>query len=220
MNREMTVGPYRLTLFLPDGPYSGAIYIPSHGRPEEVARLISPLRAALVFIDGFDWNRDLSPWPAEPVFGTEAFGGQADAFLETLTRELIPAAEREMPGDICWRGIAGYSLAGLFAVYAAYRSSLFSRVASASGSVWFDGWTEYAESHPFTGNVTHAFFSVGAKEKKTRNPRMQPVEECTRQMHELFERRGVNSRFALNPGNHFADAEKRLAAAIAHLSEE
>lgn len=49
---------------------------------------------------------------------------------------------------------------------------------------------------------------------------MQPVEECTRQMHELFERRGVNSRFALNPGNHFADAEKRLAAAIAHLSEE
>lgn len=125
MNREMTVGPYRLTLFLPDGPYSGAVYIPSHGRPEEVARLISPLRAALVFIEGFDWNRDLSPWPAEPVFGTEAFGGQADAFLETLTRELIPAAEHEMPEDICWRGIAGYSLAGLFAVYAAYRSNLF-----------------------------------------------------------------------------------------------
>ena len=31
-----------------------------------------------------DWNRDLSPWPAPPVFGREAFGGQARDTLEDV----------------------------------------------------------------------------------------------------------------------------------------
>lgn len=220
MKKLLSVRPYTLTAFLPDGPYDGAIYIPSHGSAEETAGLIPHLKAALVFIEGFDWNKDLSPWPAKAVFGDGDFGGEADAFLETLTDQLIPAAEREMTEEIRWRGIAGYSLAGLFAVYAAYRSGLFSRAASVSGSMWFDGWTEYAESHPFAGTLTHAYFSVGAKEKKTRNLRMQPVEENTRAMHELFESRGVKSRFLLNPGNHFVDAQKRLAAALEYLMEK
>lgn len=220
MKKQLKIGQYELNMLLPDGPYEGAIYIPSHGNPEEIARLIPRLRAALIFIDGFDWNRDLSPWPAKAVFGDEDFGGQADAFLKTLADKLIPAAEQEMGAVPVWRGIAGYSLAGLFAVCAAYRSDLFVRIASVSGSVWFDGWMDYARSRPFKRNITHAYFSVGAKEKKTRNIRMQPVEENTRAMHALFEARGAESRFVLNPGNHFADAGKRLADALTDLSEK
>lgn len=218
MKKQLTIGQYGLNMFLPDRPYEGAIYIPSHGNSEEIAALLPEFPAALVFIGGFSWNRDLSPWPAKAVFGDEDFSGQADAFLDALTRELIPAAEREMTEEIRWRGIAGYSLAGLFAVYTAYRSDLFARIASVSGSVWFDGWMEYARSRPFAGKITHAYFSVGAKEKKTRNIRMQPVEENTRAMHKLFEARGAESRFVLNPGNHFADAGKRLADALMDLS--
>ena len=33
------------------------------------------------FLAGYgvsDWNRDLSPWPAPPVFGSEGFGGGAE----------------------------------------------------------------------------------------------------------------------------------------------
>lgn len=220
MEKQLNIGQYAMTVFLPDRPAEGVIYIPSHGNPEEIVRLIPSLRAALVFIEGFDWNKDLSPWPAKAVFGDEDFGGQADAFLNVLTERIIPAAEEEMEINPLWRGIAGYSLAGLFAVYAAYRSGLFSRAASVSGSVWFDGWMEYARKNPFAADMKRAYFSVGAKEKKTRNVRMQPVEDNTRAMHELFEARGVESRFVLNPGNHFADAQKRLRDALEYLMGE
>ena len=215
---HIRAGKYELSLFLPENPRGGAIYIPSHGNAEEIAALLPDLHAALVFIEGFDWNRDLSPWPAKAVFGNADFGGGADAFLEALTGEIIPAAEWEAGMNPLWRGIAGYSLAGLFALYAAYRCGIFSRVASVSGSVWYDGWMAYAQSHPFAAEMERAYFSVGAKEKKTRNIRMQPVEDNTLAMHALFESRGVQSRFELNPGNHFVDAQKRLAAAIGYLT--
>ena len=214
-----TVSPYTLSIFLPDSPPEGIIYIPSHGGADEIAALLPGSRSALVFIGGFDWNRDLSPWPAKAVFGDGDFGGQADAFLDRLISEIIPDAEEAAGFEPVWRGVAGYSLAGLFAVYAACRYSLFTRVASASGSMWYDGWMDYARSH-FPVDVTHAHFSVGAKEKKTRNERMQTVEANTRAMQALFEAHGAKSTFVLHPGNHFVDAQKRLADALSDLMEE
>ena len=219
MNQKLIeTGKYRLTALLPEAPCEGIIYIPSHGDAEAIAELLPRPRAALVFISGFDWNRDLSPWPAKAVFGDEDFGGQADAFLDILLREIIPAAERACGFTPRWRGIAGYSLAGLFAAYAVCRTDAFTRVASVSGSMWYDGWMDYARIH-IPVSVTRAYFSVGAKEKKTRNVRMQSVEENTRAMHELFLSRGVKSAFELNPGNHFVDMEKRMSRAIEFLTE-
>ena len=220
MKNQLHIGRYELTIFAPNVPCDGVIYIPSHGDAAETAALLPDLRAALVFIDGFDWNRDLSPWPAKAAFGDEDFSGQADAFLKDLTEEILPAAERKMNIQPKWRGVAGYSLAGLFAAYAVYRSGQFSRLASVSGSMWFDGWMEYAEKTPLGAPIERAHFSVGAKEKKTRNARMQPVEENTRAMCRVFEERGAKSVFVLNPGNHFVDAQKRLADALNYLMEE
>lgn len=214
---QLQTGKYRLAVFLPVDEPEGVICIPMRGSAEEIVRLLPELRAAAVSVEGFDWNRDLSPWPARAVFGDEDFGGGADAFLKDLTEIILPAAEQAMQIKPLWRGIAGYSLAGLFALYAVYRSGLFTRAASVSGSVWFDGWMGFAEKTPFAAEVTHAYFSVGAKEKKTRNVRMQPVEENTRRMQELFGKRGAKSQFVLNPGNHFVDAERRMADAIEYL---
>lgn len=220
MNKlQLQAGKYRLTIFLPDEHPDGIIYIPMHGDAGEAVKRLEDLRAAVVSVEGFDWNRDLSPWPAKAVFGNEDFGGEADAFLKDLTESILPAAERAMDIEPVWRGIAGYSLAGLFALYAVYKSSLFTRAASVSGSVWFDGWTDFAENRPFAAKVTHAYFSVGAKEKKTRNVRMQPVEENTRRMCELFRSRGAESIFVLNPGNHFVDADQRMADALDWLRQ-
>lgn len=215
---QLQAGKYRLTIFLPDENPDGIIYIPMHGDAGEALKLLPNLRAAVVSAEGFDWNRDLSPWPAKAVFGNEDFSGEADAFLEDLTETILPAAEQAMNIQPKWRGIAGYSLAGLFALYAVYKSSLFTRAASVSGSVWFEGWLEFAQNTPLAAKVTHAYFSVGAKEKKTRNVRMQPVEENTRRMCELLRSRGAESIFVLNPGNHFVDADQRLADALRFLS--
>lgn len=69
-----------------------------------------------------------------PILYLNPFTGGADNYLRLLTEEIIPAAEKEINGVPCWRGIAGYSLAGLFALYGIYQTDLFSRVGSMSGS--------------------------------------------------------------------------------------
>ena len=81
-----------------------------------------------------DWNRDLSPWKAPAVFGKEAFG---DGAKETLSRVL---AELNDLGKKYY--IGGYSLAGLFALLAAYQTKRFEGVAAASPSIWFPGFVD------------------------------------------------------------------------------
>lgn len=62
----------------------------------------------LIAVKVNDWNRDLSPWSAPPMFGNEPFGGGASDFLNAL---LSLCADRSKTYYI-----GGYSLAGLFAL--------------------------------------------------------------------------------------------------------
>ena len=45
-----------------------------------------------------DWNGDLSPWKADPVFGKEAFGDGAGKTLRFIEEALIPEAQRRLSG--------------------------------------------------------------------------------------------------------------------------
>ena len=102
----------------------------------------------LVAISCLDWNRDMAPWDSPAAFKNgKPFTGGADDYLRLLVEEIIPRAEKELAGPPAWRGIAGYSLAGLFALYAIYQTDLFSRVGCMSGSLWFPGFKEYIFSH-------------------------------------------------------------------------
>ena len=70
-----------------------------------------------------DWNNDLSPWKAPAVFGKEDFGDGASKTLEELLK-LCTDNEKTYY-------IGGYSLAGLFALWAAYQTDVFGGVAAA-----------------------------------------------------------------------------------------
>ena len=95
-----------------------------------------------------DWNRELSPWEAPPVFGTEGFGTGAAGTLRFVQESFVPfvvkhyAAASDMPVVL-----GGYSLAGLFSLWSAYQTDLFAAVAAVSPSVWFPKWDEYAGKH-------------------------------------------------------------------------
>lgn len=173
---------------------------------------------SLVAVSDLDWNRDMVPWDAPPAFkrGEPCIGG-ADTYLHLLTDAILPVAEKALPGSPCWRGLAGYSLAGLFAVYAMYKTDHFSRIASMSGSLWFPGFREYAVSHPIRHLPERLFFSLGDKESKTRNPVLQPVRERTEELLAYYQSLGICSVFQLNPGNHYNHAAERTAAGIAWL---
>ncbi len=175
----------------------------------------------LVAISGLDWNKDMSPWAAPSVFKEEEpFTGGAEAYLRLLTEKIVPEAEKKAPDGISWRGLAGYSLAGLFAVYAMYYTRLFSRAASASGSLWFPHFKEYVFSHEMAAEPDCLYFSLGDRECRTKNPCMKTVQDDTEAIEAFLREKGVETVLQMNPGSHFKDAAERMAAGILWLLKE
>ena len=169
----------------------------------------------LVAISDLDWNHDMAPWDSPPTFKNAApCTGGADDYLRLLAEEIIPTAEKELGSVPRWRGIAGYSLAGLFALYAIYQTELFARAGSMSGSLWFPGMKEYIFSHAPKRWPDCIYFSLGDKESKTKNPILRTVQENTEEICAYYQRRGIDTVFRLNPGNHFVQSVERTAAGI------
>lgn len=172
----------------------------------------------LVAISNLDWNHDMVPWDSPPAFkNAEPCTGSADDYLRLLTEEIIPTAEKEITEAPSWRGIVGYSLAGLFALYAIYLTDLFSRVGSMSGSLWFPGMKDYIFSHEPKRQPDHMYFSLGDKESKTRSPVLHSVRQNTEEIQTFYQSRGIDTVFELNPGNHYNHAVERTAAGIVWL---
>ena len=173
---------------------------------------------SLATINITDWNTDLSPWEIPPVYKSdEPFTGGADAYLETLTGEIIPTIIGELDSEPSYIALAGYSLAGLFAVYAMYRTDRFARIASASGSMWFPDFVEFAKSHEPAALPEKLYLSLGDREARTRNQVMATVEQNTGALFDYYKSLGVEAVFEMNPGNHFRDAAQRMAKGIVWL---
>ena len=152
-----------------------------------------------------DWFQDLSPWPAPAVSGNTTFG---DGARETLEKILTLTGK---PGKRYILG--GYSMGGLFALWAACRTDAFSAVAAASPSVWFPGFTEYMKTAGIqTGRV---YLSLGDREEKTRNPAMAAVGERIREIHAWLQSREIPCCLEWNEGNHFRNLEERMAKGFA-----
>lgn len=183
----------------------------------ELARELSARAFSLAVVPVTDWDRELSPWAAKRVFkGGADFGGGADGLLRELEDEVVPTVLDELQTAApCI--LAGYSLAGLCAVYAPYRTRAFSGAISASGSLWFPNFMEFTASHDFVRRPERVYFSLGDRESRTKNPVMQCVEDNTRAICACFAKKGVETTFERNPGNHFQDAELRLAKGIAWM---
>lgn len=154
-----------------------------------------------------DWNADLSPWPAPAVFGKESFGQGAP---DTLSEVLKYCAGRDKTFII-----GGYSLAGLFALWAAYQTDTFKAVAAASPSIWFPGFVDFMKDREI--HTDRVYLSLGDKEEKTRNPVMAAVGDRIKEAHDLLKKQGINTTFEWNTGNHFKDADIRTAKAFASV---
>ena len=184
----------------------------------EAAQVAGCPLCTLVAVSNLDWNHDMTPWGSPAAFkkGAPLTGG-ADDYLRLLVEEIIPRAENELPGPPAWRGIAGYSLAGLFALYAICQTDVFSRVGCISGSLWFPGFKEYIFSHEPKRRPDCIYFSLGDKEAKTRNPLLKTVQENTKEIQTFYQNKGIDTMFQLNPGNHFVQGMERTAAGIQWL---
>lgn len=172
----------------------------------------------LVAIKPACWNDDLTPWKCPGLFADDApFAGRAQDQLRLLEEEIIPQVERECgkPNSprIC-RTVAGYSLAGLFATWTALNSSAFSRIASASGSLWYPDFAHFATETPLACPIDCAYFSLGSKEAKTPSRLLRNVATGTDEVVAAFRSKGVPTQFESNPGNHFKEPALRMARGI------
>ena len=172
----------------------------------------------LVSIKPACWNDDLTPWKCPGLFADDVpFAGRAQDQLRLLEEEIIPQVERECgkPNSprIC-RTVAGYSLAGLFATWTALNSSAFSRIASASGSLWYPDFAHFATETPLACPIDCAYFSLGSKEAKTPSRLLRNVATGTDEVVAAFRSKGVPTQFESNPGNHFKEPALRMARGI------
>ena len=150
-----------------------------------------------------DWNSCLSPWAAD--VGKTAFEGLASKTLEVLLSALtVDPSKRYYLG--------GYSLAGLFALWASCQTPVFTGVAGVSPSVWYPGFAEYFCSSDVL--ASRVYLSLGDRESRTRNPVMATVGDSINACYSHVASKGI---LEWNKGNHFTEPDRRLAAGFSWL---
>ncbi len=160
-----------------------------------------------------NWSHELSPWKAPAIYRGMAFGDGAPETLDFILREVIPVTRERflLPKDTQFI-LGGYSLAGLFALWAGYETDVFSGIAAASPSVWFENWDSFINKYPI--RARHVYLSLGDREAKTRNQTMARVADRIHDQYEQLQKQGTDSTLEWNPGNHFRDPDARTARAF------
>ena len=171
----------------------------------------------LVAVPVENWNDDLSPWSAPPAWGKQGFGGRAGDTLAWL-EQAVPRIRRQYSiKEDCKVVLGGYSLAGLFALWAATQNDALYGVAAASPSVWFPGWQEHEAARPI--QAQRVYLSLGDREEHTKNQTMASVGDNIRALHTALTQRGTACTLEWNTGGHFKDVDLRTARAFAWTME-
>ena len=163
-----------------------------------------------------DWNREFSPWKSKEV--DASFGGEAPHTLAVLRNEYLPQI-REQYGQERGIYLLGYSLAGLFALWAMCETDAFAGAGSCSGSLWYPQFVPYLERHLNEISGKRIYISLGGKEANTKDQLMSTIADRTRDVVKLL-KPCCAVKYELNPGGHFADSGKRLAKGIKWLMEK
>lgn len=156
------------------------------------------------------------PWEETGLRQGRTFGGDAATTLDELVNEAITAVETRKGLTPHKRAICGYSLGGLFALYAFANEARFAACASLSGSLWYPGWVERLRKLDMPGEGRFVFLSVGSEEKRG-GGLFRSVEDNTRETAGILRERGCSVHFEAGPGNHLQHHEERFAKGLAAL---
>lgn len=191
---------------------------------------------AIVFFDCVEWARALMPWADDAVSRDAEVGRHAPDTLRFIERTLLPWLRKRFGALPCI--IGGYSLGGLFALWAARNTDAFAAVAAASPSLWVKGWGEYAAAHPILSpqatiqnsklktqnselRSSAIHLSLGDREEHCRNQRMKRIGDCVRAEYALLCKQLSPTAVTLrwHEGGHFGAEAERTAEAFAWCME-
>ena len=162
-----------------------------------------PEGVSLVNIGVDLWEENFSPWCAPRVFAKGPnFGDGAQKTLDTLINQVIPWAESELTEPPAYRVLVGYSLAGLFSLWAGVTqagvsqpgipqqvargcqhdataphvdapAATFQRIGAVSGSFWFPGLLDYVDQQLSGGVVGLTHAYLSLGDREARTPNPQ-----------------------------------------------
>ena len=158
----------------------------------------------LVMIYPYDWNYCMTPWKYHDKNMGKTGGGEE--FLSWFISEMYDEKYQR-------QYIGGYSLGGLFALFAACEKELFDGVMSVSGSLWYPGALEYFNEKSIGKRIGKIYMSLGDKESLTKNAEREKVGFNTEKLAEVFGRT-KEVFFEYNRGGHFTDINGRIAKSI------
>lgn len=223
MLAEVSIGGRKCRLFGSENP--GCILVQPSARHEnatleaeaqQIAEL-SKVPFVLATIELEDWMADLMPWPDGNVSRDPEVGKHAQETLNYVLMALLPELEQRY-GSLPMI-LGGYSLGGLFAIWASMQTDSFKAVAAASPSVWIHNWMPFAKKHVPMAN--YIYLSLGDQEERVKNQAIARVGDNLRAQYELFQTQlgPEQSMLVWEEGSHFADNEGRLARAFAWCLE-
>ena len=208
-----TIAGRECVLFTAEG---GEVLLVQLVSPMQLAELdaeVAQIAAAevpftLVAVPIADWELELMPWSEPAVSKRPEVGVGAGATLRYLVDTLLPA----LPQAPVILG--GYSLGGLFALWAACQCDSFDAVAAGSPSLWAGDWPQYAASHPMTAKLV--YLSLGDREERSRNKTMARVGDRIRDEYDRLQRQlgEENVTLVWEQGGHFVDPAGRMARAF------
>ena len=212
-----------LSIYTQMSSVAGAPVVYLLGNVADHSSVQVPEGVSLVNVGVDLWEENFSPWCAPRVFAKGPnFGDGAQKTFDTLINHVIPRAESELTDPPTYRVLVGYSLAGLFSLWAGLSQacitpiSTFQRIGAVSGSFWFPGLLDYVDQQLSGGvvGITRAYLSLGDREARTPNPQIMHVRENAELLASKLESAGITSTFELNRGNHFQNVEGRMQKAL------
>jgi predicted alpha/beta superfamily hydrolase len=188
----------------------------THDLDEGLKTLAENHAVTLVLLEQVDWNDDLTPWPAPGVFRkAKPFGGKSRDFLERLISKIIPEVEDSLQIQEAKRSLLGVSLSGLFAIWAGFNTEAFNNIISISGSLWYDGFTEWMREQSLSEKVEKVCLLLGDREKNSKEKRMATVEQNTLIAAEFLKTQCQGTvSFELVEGTHFSPIFPRMEKAF------
>ncbi len=211
------------SLYLSDKKDAPLVYIPVYeGHGEDIFQELAKKSHGalnLIVIADINWALDMAPFYMEaPNANSSPCLGGAEQFLQALTQEIIPSIEKDFALCPPYRVLCGYSLAGLFSLYAMYRTQLFTRIGSFSGSLWMPNFKDFYKHDPSLVQVDRIYLSLGDQEKKSSHPLLKTIEDKTIDCLNYYRGLGINCAFELNNGGHEHNVAWRCARGIMALT--
>ena len=206
----------RCACFVPADGVRGTAFLCGWNMEPMLPAIAEALPHTLLFFAEADGGRDFTPWPAPSVRPGDAFSGGGADYLRFLTETAAPylRAQYRAPADPARRAVLGYSLGGLFALWALCETDFFGCAASVSGSLWYPGFAPYLQGR-LPRPAQAVYLSLGDREPLGGPALMRTVGTATEAAAALLRQNGRRVLLEWNRGGHEKGVESRWKKAAA-----